>query len=41
VIGEYFGFGHQLKLWRQLQFSALFSVQEVADYSNVEVFAAP
>jgi len=41
VVGEYLGFGHRVKLYRQLQSSSLFSVSELVDYSNVEVFAAP
>jgi len=41
VVGEYIGFGHRVKLYRQLQSSSLFSVSELVDYSNVEVFATP
>jgi len=40
VVGEYFGLGHQIKLYRQLQATSVFSVQESADYTDVKVYAA-
>jgi len=41
MVGEYLGLGHQIKLYRQLQSTRLFSVRELADYSDVEVFSTP
>lgn len=37
VAGEYFGLGHQIKVYRQLQATSIFSVVESADYTDVKV----